>query len=472
MTASSGIVEKHRTGSVELWACPLCHGSLERLTKEPFTEYLECVDCDAEYPVCVVGDRSIPWLFADPLGAAADWQARYRGFLVENQTQQDLLTTALYESGLTVLNRERLERQLHARIIQSEQISDLLEPLGFTAETELPVVEFHKLGGSVDKNQGLLSYHNNLFRDWAWSNGENEAQFCALEATWSAGGSQDVGRLLTLGSGAGRLVFDIHQRLQPKTTTLLDFNPMLLIAASHLFAGKSLDLYEFPIAPINSRSHAVLQKCCRPKVDASMEHDDVKFVFADATKAPFEDASFDTVLTPWLVDILPCGLADFLPQINRLLPIGGIWLNTGSLAFAHKNQRWCYSEEETLELVEQQGFEVTQVQRDTIPYLQSPHSAHGRTETILSFCAKKIADHPVRLLPAYIPDWALQLELSVPATPLIAGAAARHLLIAQILAAIDGQRSIDEIGILIAKKYDLSKKSATAAVRQILLAID
>lgn len=457
---------------MDLWACPVCLAPLERLANGSITEYLNCAGCAVRYPVCTVGDQAIPWLFTDPGGAAADWQARYQGFLLQNLAQQQRLQAALCETGLTVLNRERLERQLHARELQSQQITDLLMPLGFSAEPEVPAVDLNRLGGSIDKNQGLLSYHNNVFRDWAWNNGENEAQYAALEATYLPGESQDLGRLLVLGAGAGRLAFDIHQTGRSTTTTLLDYNPLLLMVASHLFSGAGIELYEFPVAPLTSRSHAVLQRCCRPKVEPSIDTSGVRFAFADATKAPFAQASFDTVLTPWLLDILPCGLADFLPQINRLLPIGGIWQNTGSLAFAHANQRWCYSEEETLELIEQQGFEVIQSTRTVIPYLQSPHSSHRRTESVLSFRARKNVEHPVRSVTAYVPDWALQLELPVPSTSPIAMAAAHHLLIAQVLAAIDGQRSVDEISQLIAKKYELSKKSAEFAVRQILLAAD
>ncbi len=459
-------------GAMELWACPVCLAPLDSLASGSITEYLNCAGCAVRYPVCTVGDQSIPWLFTDPGGAAADWQMRYQGFVLQNQTQRQRLQAALCETGLTVLNRERLERQLHAREVQSQQITELLLPLGFSSEFEVPGVDLNRLGGSVDKNQGLLSYHNNVFRDWAWNNGENEAQYAALEATYLPGEPRELGRLLVLGAGAGRLAFDLHQSHRSTATTLLDYNPLLLMVASHLFSGTDIDLYEFPVAPLTSRSHAVLQRCQRPTVEQPEDTRSLGFVFADATKAPFAAASFDTVLTPWLLDILPCGLADFVPQINRLLPVGGIWQNTGSLVFAHANQRWCYSEEETLELIEQQGFEIIRAERRIIPYLQSPHSAHRRTESVLSFRARKTVEQPVRPITAYIPDWALQLELPVPSTSPIAMAAAHHLLIAQVLAAIDGQRSVDEIGQLIARKYELSKESAEFAVRQILLAVE
>lgn len=45
----------------------------------------------------------------------------------------------------------------------------------------------------------------------------------------------------------------------------------------------------------------------------------------------------------------------------------------------------------------------------------------------------------------------------------------RHLLQAQVLGAIDGIRSIEQIGELVAKQYSLQNNEATHAVRKILL---
>jgi len=59
------------------------------------------------------------------------------------------------------------------------------------------------------------------------------------------------------------------------------------------------------------------------------------FVLADVLRAPFADHAFDTVVTPWLIDIVSDDLPVFAARINRLLKPGGRWLNFGSLAFDH-----------------------------------------------------------------------------------------------------------------------------------------
>jgi hypothetical protein len=115
-------------------------------------------------------------------------------------------------------------------------------------------------------------------------------------------------------------------------------------------------------------------------------------------------------LTPWLIDIVPQNLAESVRCVNRLLKKGGVWLNTGSLAFFHRNEAWCYGEEEALELIAAGGFEV-----------------------------------------------------------LVASAS--HLLKARIFAAIDGKRSIDEIAFFIAKRYGLQRSEAKGAVERIPLEV-
>ena len=50
-------------------------------------------------------------------------------------------------------------------------------------------------------------------------------------------------------------------------------------------------------------------------------------------------------------------------------------------------------------------------------------------------------------------------------------AAAAYLLKAQALAAIDGRRTLDEISVLVAKRYGLQRTEARGAVERILLEI-
>ena len=224
-------------------------------------------------------------------------------------------------------------------------------------------------------------------------------------------------------------------------------------------------MFEFPIAPLNKDSFAVVQKCNAPAaIDENMQ-----FMFADGMNPPFKAHSFDTVLTPWFIDIVPQNFRDIVPRINHILKKGGLWINTGSLAFLHQDQTWCYSEEEVLELLGKNGFEISASNRMDIQYLASPNSANGRTETVFNFCAKKVKDAVVPPKYEYLPAWILETDKAVPKHSEYEIDSSKFLLQAQVLGAIDGNRSIEQIGELVAKQYGLSVNEATHAVRRIMV---
>jgi hypothetical protein len=157
--------------------------------------------------------------------------------------------------------------------------------------------------------------------------------------------------------------------------------------------------------------------------------------------------------------------------VNRLLKTGGTWINTGPLAFRHRNEAWCYGEDEVLELVAANGFVIGASDRKAVPYLQSPASGRGRTERALSFSATKIADAPAPERVERHPAWLVDSTRPVPDLDELVVASRQRLLQAQILAAIDGKRSVAEIAYFVANRYGLQKSEAEGAVRRLLLEV-
>jgi hypothetical protein len=104
-----------------------------------------------------------------------------------------------------------------------------------------------------------------------------------------------------------------------------------------------------------------------------------------------------------------------------------------------------------------------------VPYLQSPASGYGRIERVFSLLAVKTADVERPERPEYLPPWLLDAERPVPDLDEFVVASAHRLLQAQILAAVDGRRSIEEIAQLVAKRYQLHPAEAQGAVRRVLL---
>lgn len=394
-----------------------------------------------------------------------EWKARYHGFLHENSLELERLRKARGEDQCSGAGRRRISALLQAREQHRKQISDILAPLQLNG-IDWPADATNLLHGKLPKSQGLSSYISNVFRDWAWNTDENEAMLAAVERVMGAIPGTPSGSVLTLGAGSCRLPYDIHQRYSPDLSVVLDFNPLLLQIASQVIQGNTVSLCEFPLAPLNAESFAVLQECSAP---TPLVNNDFYFVLGDALNPPFAAGRFDTIVTPWLIDIIPQDLRTFIPRVNRCLAKDGVWVNTGSLAFFHKNESWRYSQEEVLELLEQNGFEVLAAERQVVPYLRSPHSAYGRTENIFSFAARKRQSVDVPKPCPYLPDWVLDTSLPVPSSTEAAVGSSNHLLKAQVLATINGKRTIKQIGRILARQYGLGKRETIHAVTRILI---
>ena len=186
-----------------------------------------------------------------------------------------------------------------------------------------------------------------------------------------------LGRTLVQGAGAGRLAYDLHAAGDAPLTVATDFNPLLLFAAREMFAGRAVELYEFPIAPRRIEDHAVLRRLSSPAPARA----GLVLVAADALQPPFADGAFDTVVTPWFIDIIGEPFARVAARINLLLKPGGRWINFGSLAFARAAHAERVSLEEVTELLPQCGFADFTAREGSMPYMRSPASRHARLES-------------------------------------------------------------------------------------------
>lgn len=429
---------------------------------------LRCATCGTWFPLLRDGESLLPWLFAEPDAACLEWSSRFKHFLSLNAARHNRLNKALTEGRPTPSARRRLQEELAARRRQREQIRDVLVPAGLDGE-ELVQAVTAVSNDSVPRNQSLLGYQQNVFRDWAWDNGENEAQANTVLEILTGSHAGTPRSMLTLGAGACRLPYDLHRHLSPRLSVALDFNPLLLLVGSRVIQGRELALHEFPVAPLGDAVSGILQCCRAPEPLSTGPGGEFRFVLGDATRSPFRSASFDVVVTPWLIDILPLDFRRFAPEVNRLLPTGGTWLNTGSLVFDHDDPCCCYSEAEVMDIVADSGFEILALDHRQLPYMQSPHSAFGRMEHVVTFAARKLRDCEVPTATSVLPDWLRNQDKAVPVTSTSVVASSTHLLAAQVLAAIDGKRSIASIAGLVAREYNLDLAEAMHAVRRILM---
>ena len=439
-----------------LLACPRC----DRSPLETSGEERRCPGCKTTFPAL----DGIPWLFAEPDATIAQWRQRLQLAVQQQAHEKTRLQSALGKKDLLESTRRRLTLQRDAVSEHREMLLELLRPLELRSLSAS--YESHlALRTRLPSDQGLNTYYGNAHRDWVWGEEENAASLSEIEAVLEESGDSATGVCLVLGAGAGRLAYDLHRRAGATVTVALDFNPLLLFIARRMFAGESLPLYEFPLAPSSLENAARKQTLSAPEAAP----DGLIPVLADVIRAPFAPARFDTIVTPWLIDVLSEDLRSFAPRINRLLKPGGRWVNFGSLSFEHANRARRYSREEVLDIVSEAGFSKPASRDARIPYMCSPHSRHGRRELVFSLAAGKSAEVKAPERHKALPDWIVVGKSPVPLLQTFQTQATSTRIHAYIMALIDGRRTVEDMAAVLEQQKLMPKAEAVPAIRNFLI---
>ena len=437
----------------DILACPRC----DKTPLDAGDDGYRCKACDVAFPM--IG--GIPWMFAEPEASLGEWQNRLHMSLKKLSHEVAGLEKELQDKELRQLTRRRTERYKKALDQHRRKLAKLLQPLDLQPLSG-SYESYLALRTRLPADQGLNTYYANVHRDWAWGDEENEASLKQIRAVVQD--SAELGNVLVLGAGAGRLAYDIHRQLDCTTTTALDFNPLLLLIAKRMAEGSELQLYEFPIAPKSMDDDAVLRKLSAPDVAP----DGFELVLGDALRPPFAGGAFDTVVTPWLIDIISEDLPVFAARINALLKTDGRWVNFGSLAFAAPDRARRYTPEEVKAIVAESGFCDPYVSEATIPYMCSPASRHGRREKVFSFSAFK--ERETRAAPRHraLPDWLVTGKEPVPLSPSFRTQAMTTQIYSFMMSLIDGKRSIEDMATVLEKQKLMTKAEAIPAIRAFL----
>lgn len=433
-------------------ACPRCDRPLERAN-----DALRCAGCGVDFP-SVAG---IPWLFAEPGAALEEWRGRMHFSLQRVDRDAEHLRAALARDGLRPATRARLSHLAAATEDHGKRLRALLAPLklgGHTADYATQLA----LRTRLPPDQGLTTYYANVHRDWAWGDEENAVSAAIVDGLLADAAPR---RVLVLGSGAGRLAYDLHRRRTPATTVALDFNPLLVLLADRVTRGERVELHEFPLAPRGVAEQAVLRTLAAPApAPPGLEH-----VLADAHRPPFRRGAFDAVVTPWLVDILPEPFDTLCARVNALLEDGGRWLDFGSLSFHDTDPAARLGVDECVAALEDNGFGAIAVEEHEIPYMCSPASRNGRRERVVAWRAVKQRD--VKNVPRHhaLPDWIVRGTEPVPLTDSFRVQALSTRVHAFIMSLIDGRRSLKEMAKLIVEQRLMSAAEAESAVRSFLI---
>lgn len=438
----------------DLLACPRC----DRTPLDNKAEAWRCGACNTEFPD--VG--GIPWLFADPDASLGEWRNRLRLALQRLSHESQRIKAELIAEDHRALTRQRLEHLMNAADKHRNALRQILAPVDI--QSMQASYESHlAMRTRLPTDQALNTYYANLHRDWAWGERENEASLAEIKKILGDPASP-LGDTVVLGAGACRLAYDVHMQLDTSRCVALDFNPLLLLVAKDVTSGERPQLHEFPIAPKSLEDSVVLRQLSAP----APVREDFHFVLGDVLRPPFAPASFDTVITPWIIDIVTEDLPVLAARINQLLAAGGRWINFGSLAFDHPDRARRYSPEEVLVIVEENGFGAAEVSQATIPYMCSPASRHGRMETVFTFNAAKTGDATKPERHKALPDWIVKGDEPVPLLQSFRTQALTTQVYSYIMSLIDGRRSIRDMARVLEQQKLMTRDEAVPAIRNFL----
>lgn len=396
----------------------------------------------------------LPWLFKNVNYYKIYWQSKKNEFLNFHKTSLQTIEAELKQNNsINSVTRTRLEVLRKAHESNYLTLSQLLKSIDTATSSSFDV--------TVPSHQSLHLYRKNLFRDWGWATSENRLAVDLIAQV--AGVKWAPDRACVLGSGASRLAMDLHKEFHWPMTVAVDFNPLLLLVADQMLDGRSIKLWDFNVAPIEIDS--VAKEYELKSSLGSLEN--FHLVCADITELPFKPQQFGTVVTPWLIDILPFNFKLLAQRVNQLLEIGGTWVNFGPLGFSHRSESENLTRPEIQEYWQQCGFELTSEKVARIPYLSSDNEVNSRNETVYLFNVKKVKDVAVEAF-QYMPDWLINPSRAIPLSEELQKHKQLIRFQADLFHSIDGKISVNQIAQLFAQHYKMPPETALAMTLNVL----
>ena len=191
----------------------------------------------------------------------------------------------------------------------------------------------------------------------------------------------------------------------------------------------------------------------------------LELVAADALQPPFADGAFDTVVTPWFIDIIGEPFARVAARVNlRSGPVvaGSI---SGRWRFRAPRMRNAWAWKKCRNSCREAGFADLVVREASIPYMRSPASRHARVESTVTWVANRSARPRKRRARACLPEWLLQPDKPVPRTPAFEMQAISSRVHAFLLALINGERSMRDMARVLVEQRLMPPQEAEAQVR-------
>ena len=385
-----------------LLACPTCQAD----TNNGFTpEQQNCTACGQQF----FDLQGMPCWFDVGLAQQQLWESLYALAIKSGQNnlernRQRNLSDMLPSSVKRIHNMDAVNNSI------VEAMDVLLNDMGLNKTV-------HPEFANYDPSR-MLQYFELLLRDWAWDGAQHQAESenaRELERITAAHKAIDkpLGDTWVIGAGAGRLSADIHHHLKPSHTVALDTNPVLISCAYRLVAQQKP--WQLPEIHPGPQLGIPLTKVWPMNAPSYTNMDTWYAVAGNAWRPPLKQHSFDTLITPWFMDVNGREVRDLIGQVQKYLKPGGVWINTGPLLYGPDiTDMHRYSHEEIIELLEVAGFEVIYQNKVQSPYLDTPLSEEKRIEQIWTFAAVAPSEFPPTYANINPPAWIVLPHLPIP----------------------------------------------------------
>lgn len=366
--------------------------------------------------------------------------------------------------NLHTFTQERVSKNLQAHKKFSQQLQALFHHLPSDQTKAAP---FHDkalegLGHTLPLVQPLIGHPKNIFRDWVWGHKENEF-YLNLVKNRVQGEKKNI---LVIASGASRLAYDLHHTLNADFTFALDNSYFFAKAFEKICWGGGMELTEFPAPSFGddhlAHTHTILAP--HPSCEGLVFH------LGDLNYLPYKEQSFDLIVTPWIIDLIPQTLPFLISNISSLLKPQGQWINFGPYSLTADIPSACrWSQKEVRGFIEEVGLENFKEAWESVEYLKSPYSSLTRLERMWTFsCTQNESQaHPL-IRPTLKEPWLINHDLSIPKTAKVEASLVSHRVPASVFELIDGKTSLKELASILAVEFKMTEGEAQQAITQFL----
>ncbi len=391
----------------------------------------------------------IPCWFANGIEQKSIWESTLGIMLAQWQENLEGQKKDYYRKDLIPPVRERMQHLIEANENIYATVGNELTTSGLNLNTDRD--------NAMDPTI-FADYFDLLLRDWGWQENKDDPpeNKDALARVISLIENNDINKassILVLGSGAGKLSWDIHQYFNSDATIAIDYNPILLLFSKRIIVDQSsFKLADLRAYPQKDKSLAEIVELAPPKAEKELR-ETWYALGADVWDIPLAPESFDLIVTPWFIDVNGRDVRELIALVDTLLKPGGHWINTGPLLYMDRVPYSVrYNFDEIKSFIELSGLVFSEERIDQVCYLKSPLDKRMRQEEVWTFIAKKPQAKKSKAIKGFPPPWFVMTYLPVENIQL--RDTQSHPVIDKIKENIDGKRSINDIAKIIETDFD------------------